>query len=992
MSETEVINSENTNEAESFENQKNENNAEINIEAHLEEPTISNESEVNSNENINGVDDSNHNNLETQNENAQNNEEIVQNNEVVIQNNEEVINEPIIKEESPSNENEISIDNDTHATNDSEPNYQPETVANYSNFETAETPLNHDYLDQKETDFSQNNNTQDDTLNENFNPNQESLNQESDNKFLSENINEDVNHFGNENINSDYNTAVQSENFGSDTTFGNESNTFGSSSFGNSNDLVNSVINSNANTTEYQNETFENGSEKIEHPTEFSNQNESSSISDQVERDVPSTQISEQTEELNQNNNEVDQEINLANNVNDLSDSESTASTLSSESSLSLDDSVIPDIEIEKTESPTEEDLTVENLTNENVVNPEASNSTLEKEINSVDIDSQLNNPESNLVEETSPQSNLEFQNFSEEANVQQNSIESTIEESPSQIINSVAASEIPIKISFENTPDFRACKSIIDVLISHNKSWPFNTSVDPIKNPEYFEIIKRPMDFSTIKAKLDNFTFENKEQVSNDIQLIFSNCKLYYSPDSEFSKMCDEVQQLYQKCWPLVELSDEVNDRVSEIQKIGEEFISESIISENKLENESFAAIHSHSDIAIVNGHENSNHDEVNNLAQSSKISIQSSKNSTRKNSVQSSKKSSRKSSTSSINSNFEAQDVSEIKPIQLENGKDFNSDSISEKSEIVVELQQSSPDNEYIDDEEANDDIVQAEAIDLPFLHSKKYQSLSAEDRIVALQKKRTILEKKKNIIISKTQQTLDQLEIVERTIELHENEERERLQKEKQKKASQSFEEGDNIPENSYICLIQYKGVKLKKILTDINSIDDMKREIFEPFKLESNVSIEYFDPEFDEYVLLYTLENIPQKLKIRFKGVKRSSPKKSSTKTSTNLSSSQNLSNTQERSNLYSKQTQEIKKNETDLNDSKKKMKIVGRPASRKVTIQDFENSPYFEISMTQKTKKSKSPSKRRSTSPKKQKSPYKERLISPTKKRPKKTST
>ena len=59
----------------------------------------------------------------------------------------------------------------------------------------------------------------------------------------------------------------------------------------------------------------------------------------------------------------------------------------------------------------------------------------------------------------------------------------------------------------------------------------PFSTRVDPALVPDYGEIITEPMDLGTIKARLEGTeapAYENHEDVSRDVQLVFSNCMLY--------------------------------------------------------------------------------------------------------------------------------------------------------------------------------------------------------------------------------------------------------------------------------------------------------------------------------------------------------------------------------------------------------------------------------------------------------------------------------
>jgi bromodomain adjacent to zinc finger domain protein 1A len=77
----------------------------------------------------------------------------------------------------------------------------------------------------------------------------------------------------------------------------------------------------------------------------------------------------------------------------------------------------------------------------------------------------------------------------------------------------------------------------LIDEIIKHNESYPFNTAVSKADVPDYYEVIKHPMDFSKIKSKLNLGDYQTNEQMMKDIQLIFYNCDLYNLSNSEIYK-----------------------------------------------------------------------------------------------------------------------------------------------------------------------------------------------------------------------------------------------------------------------------------------------------------------------------------------------------------------------------------------------------------------------------------------------------------------------
>lgn len=65
--------------------------------------------------------------------------------------------------------------------------------------------------------------------------------------------------------------------------------------------------------------------------------------------------------------------------------------------------------------------------------------------------------------------------------------------------------------------------------------SWPFMTAVDPValNIPTYHSIIKKPMDFGTMKAKLDHGEYENAKEFEADVRQVFQNC-YRFNPQSD--------------------------------------------------------------------------------------------------------------------------------------------------------------------------------------------------------------------------------------------------------------------------------------------------------------------------------------------------------------------------------------------------------------------------------------------------------------------------
>ncbi|XP_055507500.1 CREB-binding protein-like isoform X1 [Leucoraja erinacea] len=81
-------------------------------------------------------------------------------------------------------------------------------------------------------------------------------------------------------------------------------------------------------------------------------------------------------------------------------------------------------------------------------------------------------------------------------------------------------------------------------------ESLPFRQPVDPslLGIPDYFDIVKNPMDLSTIKRKLDTGQYQEPWQYVEDVWLMFNNAWLYNRKTSRVYKYCTKLAEVFEQ------------------------------------------------------------------------------------------------------------------------------------------------------------------------------------------------------------------------------------------------------------------------------------------------------------------------------------------------------------------------------------------------------------------------------------------------------------
>ncbi|KAF6034673.1 BAZ1A [Bugula neritina] len=118
---------------------------------------------------------------------------------------------------------------------------------------------------------------------------------------------------------------------------------------------------------------------------------------------------------------------------------------------------------------------------------------------------------------------------------------------SPSEGSNRSSVGSARANLS-EEVAQLAQCEEIVRVMVEMDDCWPFLAPVSKREVPDYYAIIKQPMDCQTILSKYKTVKYTHVSQMIADVRQMFTNCSVYNVSSSSIYKMGERLSRFFEK------------------------------------------------------------------------------------------------------------------------------------------------------------------------------------------------------------------------------------------------------------------------------------------------------------------------------------------------------------------------------------------------------------------------------------------------------------
>ncbi|KAJ6220885.1 hypothetical protein RDWZM_006697 [Blomia tropicalis] len=96
------------------------------------------------------------------------------------------------------------------------------------------------------------------------------------------------------------------------------------------------------------------------------------------------------------------------------------------------------------------------------------------------------------------------------------------------------------------NEADYISLSQLLKSIQMHKSAWPFLKPVDKRQVPDYYVIIKEPVDLKKIETRLHGRTYKKLAEFIYDMQKMFDNCRVYNAQQSQYYQCAETLEGFF--------------------------------------------------------------------------------------------------------------------------------------------------------------------------------------------------------------------------------------------------------------------------------------------------------------------------------------------------------------------------------------------------------------------------------------------------------------
>lgn len=92
--------------------------------------------------------------------------------------------------------------------------------------------------------------------------------------------------------------------------------------------------------------------------------------------------------------------------------------------------------------------------------------------------------------------------------------------------------------------PNYNQLLHLLNDMQNHASAWPFLVPVNRDEVADYYDVIKEPMDLSTMENKLEADQYNTPEDFIKDAKLVYDNCRKYNTENTPYTKCANKLEK----------------------------------------------------------------------------------------------------------------------------------------------------------------------------------------------------------------------------------------------------------------------------------------------------------------------------------------------------------------------------------------------------------------------------------------------------------------